>query len=435
MKKYLVLGAIFVPMLVLQNPVMAEPAENFRITGELVFNGDMEECLSLNVSFDSLNISGIQIDAPHIRDSYRTGGETWDSMKNNISAEAERIFNRTLWAMHSHSVSSISTSIDGLGQEGPLYLNISGKGRLNMSEDYDSEFLALIINSGGIFNIPVEAANGMNISISVLEGYLINDAKTYQWNGDDTVFEIKKAGELRKNTAEMVIDIYRIDTSGMEQNLYANLSIESNIYNIPIPDDMRNGLPDGVHISQASIELLNYSMEHALISSSDFNNYSEQMVSEIEDRMIREFPGVMNVSHSMEQKNSSILVSLNAQIKAPVEDFSSASFLRWYSSQKILIKLSGMEGFICNYTVIVPEGMKILGTSSSPHIPVFHTAVDGRSAFRAMITEDGEYSISVTLGVLIELDPLIPLISIAIITFILWFFVRKYLPERKGKHE
>ncbi len=431
--RYLVaLAILMTPLLIAQNPVMAEPSGNYGISGEIAFDNDMSENVRLNISVESLSLDGTVLNSSDIRDIYRSDGEDWESVEKSIDCEAADMFNHTLWAVGSHPNSLLSVSIYGLNSEGALYLYVLGTGCLNISES--AEFSELILASGGVLNIHAKAVDGANISISVPEGYLINNAKTYVWNGNSDVFAIKKSRGPRENTADIMMDIYRMDTSGMEQNLYMNLSIESEIYWIPIPDDLKKGLPAEVQISQASIALLNYSIEHALISYSDFERYGEQMLSEIEDRIVRIVPGVGEISHDFKIENSSLLVRIDAGIKAPVESFSASSFLRWYASQKISVKLAGMKGFICNYTVVVPEGMKILGASSSPKIPVFYMPVDGRSAFKAIVSEDGEYSVSVNVGILVDIDPLVPLIALSVLALIFWILVRKYVPERRKRH-
>ncbi len=412
-----------------------EPPESVLISGSLNFHSPLSMEVRLNASAESLNVEGSNISAYDIRQIYETGGSDWYRLESSIVEVAKEMFNDTLWAMQARTNSSISVKICGLDMaEGPLYLLMEGNGTLNISEEHEERFINLIMESGAVLNITPEPREGVELVIYPPPGCVINGEGSYQWSGDSRMFSIKKAKGMRSNNADILMDIYRLDTSGMYQSVYMNLTIDATLYWIMVPGALRAKMPENLWMEKASIALVNYSLEQSYIDREDVESGENSAISELEERIVRWFPGAHNISHEIVYGYDFVRFTIRAEISAPVESFSSHSVLRWYASQRISIRLSGLSGYECNYTVAVPKGMKIMGIRSQPAVPIFYTTVEGRSAFRALVSQPGDYTVIVTIGFVIDIDPLVPLIVLVVIVGILWMLVRKYVPERRGKH-
>ncbi len=433
--KHLVVLLVFLLVIPLLGVTTAwESPESVFISGSIDFDSVVSMAVELNATAESLSADGRNLSADYIRGIYASGGDDWKTLADSISKTGQKMFNSTLWSIRARANSRISVGIYGLNLSGgPLYLSMTGKGVLNISDEWEEEFLDLLMDSGAVINISAEPRENIELLIYPPPGCVINGESAYEWKGSADVFTVKKAKEMDINRAEILMDIYRLDTSGMYQNVFMNLSIDATLYWINIPSELRTKMPDNVWIKRASIALVDYSVEHSYLSEEDVKNGENSVINELEERIVRWFPGAHNISHEMVYGEGFVRFNILAEISAPVESFSSRSVLRWYASQKISIRLSGLDGFECNYTVAVPEGMKIMGISSRPAVPMFYTTLDGRSAFRALVSKPGEYTVSVTIGFLIDIDPLVPLIVLVVVSGILWMLVRKYVPERRGK--
>lgn len=395
------------------------------IKGTLIFDENLGENLTLNITLEWILVNGKNLTSQDIRDLY--GSDNWDGVKKAIEKTSAGIFNRTLEAMCSHPLSERSEII--IPESSPIYVEINGRGELNFTGD--GKILSLLKSSSFSMLLNLSAINGAEIEITVPEGWSVNGERSYIWKGDEESMKIEHTCSV-KNRASAFLDIYRIDTSGVSQKLFMNISINATIYQIPYPYSINSSSAE-MEFNTVSVEMINYLMEKGMLDKRDVEERVDERVREIEERIVREFPGAGNISESQKILKKSAVILINASVTAPVENFESAAFLRWYSSQKIYLRLAGMEGFTINYTVIVPEGMKVMGIEHSG-VPVFYRNYQGREGFMATISSPGDHRIGVSVGFVIDLSPLIPLFIALGISFVLWILVRKYIPERRRKH-
>ncbi len=409
--------------------VQGAQGSSMEIHGFLHFDERLNETLGLNITIRWTNISGENLSASDIRSTY--GTDEWNQTHPALINIARDVFNSTLYIFKSHPVEE-SVIIYGLNSTGPLYLNISGNGEFNETER-DPEFFANLAECGFSMKIALEERDNTRIDISVPHGWTVNGKEYMHWDGSAQDIEIRHE-YTGSNHADVMMDIYRMDTSGMQQDIYMNITVNSTIYAVKPTEEMISKMPENLSLEMATISLLNHLIENSSISRKDICDRMNSTVDEMEDEMIRSLPNSTVDESAVMIKDDRVMVGIRAHAIAPIEAFESTAFLRWYASQRVSMSLAGLDGFMVNYTIVVPEGMRILSIDSDHRISLAHTTVDGRSAVKASITDGNSHRVVLGIGFIIDLDPLIPLIVVLILSLILWVIIWKYVPERRGRH-
>ncbi len=408
--------------------VQGAQGSSMEICGFLHFDERLNETLGLNITIRWTNISGENLSASEIRSTY--GTDEWNRTRSALMGVGKDVFNSTLYMFESHPIEEC-VKIYGMNSTGSIYMNISGTGRLNASEK-DPELFANLTECGFSLKIALDERDNTRIEISVPQGWTIDGKESMEWDGSAQRIEIHHAYH-GSNHADVMMDIYRMDTSGMQQDIYMNITVNATIYAVIPTEEMRSSMSDNFSLSMATIGLLNYLVDNSSISQKDFDERLNSTIDEMEEEMIRSIPGSTGEQIRLENYNDTIVVGIRAHAIAPIEAFESTGFLRWYASQKISMDLAGLDGFVVNYTIIVPEGMRILSIDSDHRISVMYTSMDGRSAVKASVSDGNIHRVVLGIGFVIDIDPLIPLFIALILSFILWVLIWRYVPERGGK--
>ena len=409
-------------------PVRAEePQDMGGLYGTLAFDENLNETLNLTMEFQWIWLDGRNVSAQGIRDAY--GTDKWDSMLPEIRRAGEEVFNRTLWNIESHGT-AVDVSIGNIEGDGALYLYMNGSGSLNRSSE-DPELFRAMLGCGLKLTMHLEPAD-ISLKISVSDGWKINGRCSYLWEGEEVDVTLE-GPEPEDNMVDVLMDIYHIDTSGEQQNLMMNLSVNATVYSVPISMMGNFSLPEGLNVSMPTIELINLMVERSILDRDYVHRKIETYMDEMNERIVRRFPGAENIQKDAEIGASILWINISAEVVSPVSDFSPGAFLRWYASQRMVLELSGMDSSTVNYTVVIPNGMKILSIEHRD-APVIYMDFGEREGFLVSIADAETHDISVDLGFVIDLDPLLPLFAVVLVVFILWLVVARYVPKRRGGH-
>ena len=422
------LPALIVAVFALLSPPLygaEEPQDMGGLYGTLAFDENLNETLNLSMGFQWILLDGRNVSAQEIRDAYGTDG--WNFLYSDIEKAGREIFNRTLWILESHGT-HVEVSIGNIWGEGPLHLYMNGSGIMNYSSD-DPELFASILDCGLNITLSPEPEN-ISLNIIAPRGWKINGERSYMWDGESTEIRIE-GPEPRKNRIDVLMDIYHMDTSGERQKLKMNLSVDASVYSVPFNGNV--SLPEGLNISHPTIRLINLMVERSLLDEDELERRMDSYLDRMEERIVDRFPDVDVVERYMNNTGDSLKIRVSAMVSAPLDAFTNGAFLRWYASQRIVLQLSGMDASIVNYTVMIPEGMKILSMDHGK-IPVFYRDFGNRTGFIASVSDSGTYMVGISIGFVIDLNPLIPLFVGVAVAFILWALVTRYVPKRRGRH-
>ncbi len=420
----------FLPLLVLAlllTPAIPAYADSGgqSMEGSIVFTDISHLYLAVNLSISYMNIDGNNWSADDIRAALESGNA---DVRAALDEKAHELFDRMLTSFGAKG--DMNTSVKDT-DSGSVIIAITGSAPL--SEEGCGDIYALMGESGAEFSITLDSL-GMSASILILppEGYLINGKSSHLWDGGSSLINLHSKRRLPENRMDILVDIYRIDTTGEKQQVHTNLTLESEIYGVPYTYDVP--LNGSISLEYASIPLIRGLISCGYHEEDEWNSTMDSILRDARELIMGEFPNITFSKSSWEETESAVSIHINASASIPVSEMLSASSLfRKVITQNMRLKLYATEGFVTNYTILIPEGMLLDTVRISPLASYHRIFEDDRHGIFVEIDDGNTRNMNMEIGVLVDMDPLIPLIFAVIVVTGMWFIVLHTLPSRRRK--
>ena len=392
------------------------------VRGEIAFTDPMHFHMNLTLSVEYAAIDGRNMSARDIRNlsgSELGGAESeLEGMGMDLLGSTENMFG---------AAGDANVSVD-IGDSGPIRIDILGNASIDAGA-YD--ILAnLTADSGAVFHFNLSALQGAEILISPPSGFTVNGENSLLWKGEPTSIDIKKNAEMKENTASVTIDIYRIDTTGSDQNVHLNISFRSFVYSVPYRADF-----GPIRIRNLTVPLLNALVSGGMLNESAVNESLHSESDAVKSTLSGEFENMRFEGSSIRRNSEYIGISMNGSASMPVSEvLQSSALLRRVLEESMSLNLYGMPGYHMNYTVIIPRGMILDRVAIEPTVPFHMIYSDGRYGFEAGIDDGLIHVAKVKIGIVVDMDPLIPLIVATIVMIGFWAIFMRAIPGRRKRH-
>ncbi len=394
-------------------------------SGSIVFTDASHIVMDVDISVDYAIIDGRNVSADEIREALLSGDSATEDALNGM---ADSFFNEMLDAIHAEG--NLSTPIL-LGDSGPVIDEMNG-GASMANSSCKQQIYMLLGESGAVFVFDLPQSMPSSIEILPPAGYTINDRSSFIWDGSRQQISVSSDVKMKKNLTEVLIDIYRIDTTGSNQRIYLNISLSSRIYSITYPGD--KPLNRSIYLDKASIHLINAMIDCGYVDRSLWSSSIESTVQDAKELMMAEFQNITFSHSGWEDTGSEVRMEINASASMPVSALLGASaLLRHVIYQDMNFNLYSTPGFITNYTILIPAGMLMGNVRISPCAENYHINEGGRQGVHVEIDDGKTRSITIEIGILVDLDPLTPLITAVIIVTIVWLIIMYLVPARRRR--
>ncbi len=396
------------------------------LEGEIVFSDISHMNVSLNLSLEYAIIDGRNLSADEMRALLESGNE-------NISAAlhgmAESVFDSVMQSFHARG--NLSTVIVP-GQSGPVVLMMEGTASLSGSS-CSSEIYRLLGESGAEFQFTMQPLNvPSGIRIEPPGNYTVNGEKSYLWDGKEQQISVEGPQSGTGNTINVFIDIYNIDTTGADQKVDINIFLKSHLLEIPYDGDLP--LNVSMKTDYVSVELMHRLISCSYLTYEEWNRSLDTVLGDAQEMLISEFPDIDFSLSEWEDRGDEVVFTVNSTASMPVSQvLYSGAFLRKMISQSMNINLYGTEGFHTTYEVLMPAGMLVNSVHISPSCPSYRITQGDRYGFHAEIDDGSVHKATISIGILIDMDPFVPLIMAVVVLTGMWFIVMNSIPSRRRK--
>jgi hypothetical protein len=414
----LILASSLIPVLPANADIPGQSVE-----GSIVFTDISDFRIDLNLSVDYMVIDGRNMSSDDMRILINSGGS---GVRDALNGRAQALFEEITGPFGANG--SLDTEIKP-GDSGPILLVLKGSASITNS-NCSADIYRLMAQSGAVFLFSLKDMGiQASIYISPPDGYSINDAQEFRWNGKPAEISISSNSPVREGSIDVFVDIYRIDTTGSNQNLHMNISLESEAYAVPYSGQFINR---SISLDHVSIPLALKLISCGYLEWEDWNSSIDMVMQDAREMMIAEFPNIIFSNENRTQYEDRIVMDLNATASIPVSQLLRAGALfRKVVSQTMTLRLYGTPGFQTTYRVIIPAGMMVSEVSISPSCPYRIISEGGRDGFEASIDDGRAHTGKISIDVLISLDPLIPLIMAVVLFTGMWVVVLYSIPPRR----
>ena len=420
--------AIFLPLFfVLLTAVpyggAAESVSGQAISGEIAFTDPAHFDANLTLSVEYAAIDGRNMSARDIRN---LSGTELEEAESELEGLGRELFNNTEAIFGAEGSASVSVDI---GSSGPIRIDVLGNASMDEGI-YDAALINLMADSGAVFHFNLSALNASSILIIPPPGFTANGEDSFLWDGSPAALDIAKSAEIGANRASALIDIYRIDTTGSDQEVHLRLSFSSAVHSIPYTADY-----GPVRIRTLTVPLINALIDRGMLDWSEVNQSLDSGVKSVENTLSGEFANTSFEKSSIRRGPEYIRISINGSASAPVSDvLQSSALLRRVLEERMSLKLYGIAGYDVNYTVLIPAGMILDSVEIEPSVPHHTIYSDGRYGFEAGIDDGLLHVAKVKIGIVVDMDPLIPLIVATALMIGFWAIFMRAVPGRRKRH-
>ncbi|MFO7990971.1 MAG: hypothetical protein R6U61_01595, partial [Thermoplasmata archaeon] len=248
----------------------------------------------------------------------------------------------------------------------------------------------------------------------------------------------------RDMEVNLLVDIFELDRTKDREYLKINENLTAELFHIPLPETLNYSLPVEFNIDYINSDFIRLLYQNGLDGLiDDFRREIEEeinkRISDFSDTVVDGELELMGLDEGYKigdmTSNSPIRLQHNSSFEYTLSEYDKPSSLktRYTFSENIKMPINGFENWPLNYTIKIPEGLRLMSAKAGEDTLTPKKDNLGRYYIEDSIEPSESYDLNIEIGTVVDISTLFPFLTLIFILFLVWLGLNVYPIKKRRK--